>query len=1154
MLLTSNLLQPLEQSQAIDRQPLIVSPDTRVGEAITCMSQCRASCALVVEQQQLVGIFTERDVVRIAASGMPLSEVAIAQVMTQNPITLCVEQEQDIYCVLSLLRQHQRSHLPVVDELGQVVGVITWSTIVDALDPIEMYSTREILQQEVVEQTAQLRLVNEQLQQQTRLRQQAEAAKRSSEEKFKKAFRSSPVPIAISRLKDTRFIEVNDSFLELYGYERNDVIGHTASELNILVNLEDRVKLIQLVQETGGVRNQELDIRTSSGEVKTVLVAAELIDIDGQACLLAIANDITERKLAEEKLKKSEANLAAAQRVAHIGSWEFDVLTGEITWSEEKFRIYGLDPTKPEPTYAELIELVHPDDRASFQQAVSRVLADGTSYEVEYRILQSDSKAVATSGASGQVRHIEARGEAVFNQQKQVIKLRGTALDITERKLTQEALCQSAATNRALLNAIPDMIFHCRADGTYVDFKPAKDIKTIMPPSMFIGKKVQEILSPELAQRVLFAQKQAILSGQTQTLEYQLAFDDQLLHDYEARIVAINSDEVIAIVRDISSRKQAEAALKESEVRFRGIFESAAIGIGLTGADGKLIEVNPTLAAFLGYSSCEMLALPFANITHPDDRATDSALTKEVIDGLRDSFQIEKRYIRKDGQLFWGRVTVSAVRNSKGEFQFTVAMLEDITFRKKALERLRLLESVVVNANDAVLITQAEPVDFPGPRIIYVNEAFTRMTGYTREEVIGKTPRILQGPKTDRTMLRKIHQALLTWQSIRVELLNYRKDGSQFWVEFEIVPVADETGWFTHWVSVQRDITERKLAEEALQQSTQRFREKAQELELALSQLKRTQAQLIQTEKMSSLGQLVAGVAHEINNPVSFIYGNLTPAREYFQDLLKLVQLYQQTYPDSTPEIQQVTSLIDLDFLVEDWQQLMNSMQVGAERILQIVRSLLLFSRQNESQVKPVDIYESIDNTLLILQHRLRAKGERPSIEVIKDYGQLPLVTCYASQLNQVLMNLLSNAIDALENQPSPRVITISTSVVSSQWSSSALPMPQMDSGIQHQSVVSSCEQKATDKGQLATDVVVIRIADNGLGMSEEVLRKIFDPFFTTKSVGSGAGLGLAISYQIVVERHFGQISCISAPGQGTEFIVEIPVNLMAHPNPDGTS
>jgi signal transduction histidine kinase len=292
------------------------------------------------------------------------------------------------------------------------------------------------------------------------------------------------------------------------------------------------------------------------------------------------------------------------------------------------------------------------------------------------------------------------------------------------------------------------------------------------------------------------------------------------------------------------------------------------------------------------------------------------------------------------------------------------------------------------------------------------------------------------------------------------------------------------------------EVTERRQAEMKLQQT--------------LNQLQKTQADLIQSEKMSSLGQLVAGVAHEINNPVNFISGNLYHANEYIQNLLNLMQLYQKYNPNPPSEILSKVEAIELNFLSEDLPQLLNSMQVGVDRIQQILLSLRIFSRADNGQMTLVDIHQGLDSTLMILGNRLKVNSKRPAIEVIKKYGNLPLVKCYGGQLNQVFMNILSNAIDGLEQAiKTQKSFTPSITI----------------------------QTEVSDDNR-----IVICIADNGIGIPEAIKKRIFEPFFTTKPIGRGTGLGLAISYHIVREKHHGCLECISQPGQGTEFAIMIPL------------
>ncbi|MEP0769278.1 ATP-binding protein [Coleofasciculus sp. FACHB-SPT36] len=452
-----------------------------------------------------------------------------------------------------------------------------------------------------------------------------------------------------------------------------------------------------------------------------------------------------------------------------------------------------------------------------------------------------------------------------------------------------------------------------------------------------------------------------------------------------------------------------------------------------------------------------------------------------------------------------------------------------------------LLNSIVENLPLGIFIKEVNEL-----RFVFWNKANEELTGYSQEEVLGKNDYGIFPPEQADFFTSRDREVLASGKLLDIleEPIQTKHQGLRI-LHTKKIPIFDESGIPQYLLGISEDITERKQALEALGESETAqssaiavLQQQVIQMKKAMQTLQSSQSQLVQSEKMSSLGQLVAGVAHEINNPVSFIYGNLAYADQYTQNLLHLLQLYQRYYPDPVPEIEAYKENIDLTFVIEDLSKILSSMKLGADRIRQIVLSLRNFSRLDQAEMKAVDIHEGLDSTLLILQHRMKAKGGNRGIELIKEYGDLPLVECHAGQMNQVFMNILNNAIDVLEEY-SYQHLAIATI---ENLHTHSLELGQTPPISNTQVPVASIRIRTEVVEINDCPQVVIRIRDNGSGIPPEAITRLFDPFFTTKPVGKGTGLGLSISHQIVVEKHGGVLTCSSEPGLGTEFYIEIPI------------
>ncbi len=499
----------------------------------------------------------------------------------------------------------------------------------------------------------------------------------------------------------------------------------------------------------------------------------------------------------------------------------------------------------------------------------------------------------------------------------------------------------------------------------------------------------------------------------------------------------------------------------------------------------------------------------FRAMEHPDDRPGIERVAAQSAQTLM-PFEHLSRYITPSGTMKWIQSFARPEQQPDGSILWDGLKI-DVTARVQAECQLQESQQLL----QLVLDTIPHRVFWKDLNRVYqgCNSSFAEVAGVGLPiNIVGKSDHDLAWTPETADCFRECDRRVMNSNTPELNVVEsqIQVNGIPVWLETSKLPLHDADGKVMGLLGVYQNITDRKHAETQLNQRTA-------ELEQTLQELQHTQMQMVQSEKMSGLGQLVAGVAHEINNPVNFIYGNLNHADNYLQDLLMLLNLYQQHYSTPHADIQRAIEAIDLEFLTEDLQKLLTSMKVGADRIQKIVASLRNFSRMDEAAIKEVDIHEGIESTLMILQHRLRDRVNTPNIEIVRAFGELPLIECYAGQLNQVFMNLLSNAIDALDES------------LASEKMRRAPGKPALTPTI-------TIHTALLDDQQIA-----IQISDNGVGVPDSVKQRLFDPFFTTKPVGKGTGMGLSISYQVVTEKHKGTLHCVSALGQGATFIVTIP-------------
>ena len=1131
----------------------------------------------------------------------------------------------------------------------------------------------------LAQQTAELAKTNEQLQQaQEKLRLQSQIIDQIRES-------------VICTDMDGFITSWNEASQKLYGYQESEVIGQHIALIYPPEQPEEFMleKIVKPLLVKGGQEIEVITRRKSGEDFYSHLSLSLFRDSAGEVVgMIGYLTDISDRKALEQELARRQARFDAFFTDSPAGLCIFDDRLRFVQINKMLAQINGVSPAEH---IGKTLQEILPDLAPMLEPLYRQILS--TKEPVLNIEISGDNPRTP-----GLLRHIAASYFPLLDESGEAIGIGAVIIEITDRKLAEEALRESEQLYRTMASNFPNgavMLFDRELRYTLIEGTELAAVG--LSKELMEGKTIWEIFPPEFCGGVE-PNYRAALAGETVITEFIYSDRSYLAYTLPVRNERQEITGGIMMTQNISDRKLAEEALRESEEQYRRIVETAAEGIWSIDASSNTTFVNKKMCDMLGYSVEEIIGKSLFAFMDAEGISIARANLKRQRLGMGEQYDLKLR--RRDGSDLWAIVSASTLFDKQGSYAGSFAMIADITDRKLAEAALQQSEAKFRSFYE---LTGLAVSMLDGNGICSANSATVQLFGCaSQQDLYGKHPGELSPPTQPNgedsfSLANEMRAIAFERGNHRFNWVHRRADGTDFPAEVVLTTIEMDNQIIIE--AVIQDLTERQQAEEILVRSEQALRQQAQreqllnqlagqirnsleldtiletsvqeiwhlmqldwcvfiwyrpnsnppvweivceaknsplpsllgsysvdeesspmvqqvlrleilrvddistlsdikvrdnyqifginsvlslpiqtaagdigviccyqaskmrnwsdsevelmqavaaqiaiaidhaelytqtrtaavlaraqtqQLEQTLHQLQRTQSQLIQSEKMSSLGQLVAGVAHEINNPVNFIYGNLTYADEYTQKLLKVVRLYQQEYPHPTAAILEEIAAVEIDYLVEDLPKILASMKVGADRIRDIVLSLRNFSRLDEAEMKQVDIHEGIESTLMILQNRLKNKSDRPAINVIKEYGNLPQIECYPGQLNQVFMNLLSNAIDALE-----------TEIDRSNSSKQNPPIPAKKLEIRILTEV-------TDNNSIA-----VRIADSGPGMSEDTRKRLFDPFFTTKPIGKGTGLGLAISQSIVVEKHGGELSCNSVLGEGSEFAIELPL------------